>query len=139
MLFRSKSTTAFGTLLSAIGIPAVGLVANVLAASSIFGYSRELESEADNQGYPRVIAAGYDPRETPKVFAHLIAELKAADVKEPFFFSDHPKLQERYDNFVRLSEKTPPPEHMPPDQYVPEFAALRVVNQIGRASCRERV
>ena len=123
-----KSTTAFGTLLSAIGIPAVGLVANVLAASSIFGYSRELESEADNQGYPRVIAAGYDPRETPKIFAHLIAELKASDIKEPFFFSSHPKLQDRYDNFTRLSEKTPPPEHMPPDEYAPKFAALRVVN-----------
>jgi beta-barrel assembly-enhancing protease len=123
-----KSTSAFGTVLSMIGVPAVGLIANVLAASSILGFSRELESEADDQGYPRVVAAGYDPRETPKVFAHLIAELKASEIKEPFFFSTHPKLQERFENFTRLAEKTPVPAELRPDEYAARIAALRMVN-----------
>jgi predicted Zn-dependent protease len=123
-----KNTTAFGTLISMVGIPAVGVLANVLATSSILGYSRELESEADEQAYPRIVAAGYDPRETPKAFAHLITELKASGTNEPFFFSSHPKLQERHDNFARLAEKTPVPADPPPDSYVTRVAALRMLN-----------
>lgn len=123
-----KSTAAFGTVMSMIGVPVVGLVANILALSSIYGFSRELETEADNLGYQRVVAAGYDPRETPKTFAHLIAELKASDINEPFFFSSHPKLQERFDNFERLSRDAPASAEPRPDPYLPKMSEVRVKN-----------
>ena len=99
-----KSTTALGTVLAVVGVPAVGLAANLLVMSSVTGYSRTLEAEADELGYKRLVAAGYDPREAPKLFKLMMDEVKASGVDEPFFFSTHPALQDRYDNYLRLSK-----------------------------------
>ena len=95
-----KSATAFGLVVDMVGIPLVG---SVIALSSIFGYSRELESEADNVGFQRLVAAGYDTRQAPRTFEHLLEQVKTEDVKEPFFFATHPKLQDRVDSMRRLS------------------------------------
>jgi predicted Zn-dependent protease len=95
-----KSATAFSLVVDMIGIPLVG---PVIALSSIFGYSRELETEADNVGFQRLAAAGYDARQAPRTFEHLLEQVKTEDVKEPFFFATHPKLQDRVDNMRRLS------------------------------------
>lgn len=125
---NAKSSSAFGAVAGIVGVPLVGLAANVLAASSILGYSRELEAQADEHGYKRVVAAGYDPRETPKVFQLLMRDLEASGTKEPFFFSDHPKLQDRYDNYLRLSKETPVPKDLPPDRYSQTVGALRLAS-----------
>jgi len=97
-----KNASAFALGVAMLGIPIVG---DLLAMSSIYGFSREMESEADNVGYQRMVHADYDPRESVKVFEHLMAEVKALDVKEPFFFSSHPGLQERVDNYKKLIAK----------------------------------
>ena len=97
-----KNASAFAAVTGALGIPLLG---NVALYSSVFGYSRELEREADAIGYERLIKAGYDPRESYRSFEHLAAEAKALDHKEPFFFSSHPKLQERIDSFKELAQK----------------------------------
>lgn len=127
--FRSqqnvKSSTAFATVSRILGIPVIG---DILAMSSIFGYSREMETEADNDGYRRLAAAGYSVREAPKVFEHLVAELKASDIKEPYFFSSHPQLQERIDNFSRLSENAAAKNGVFRDEYVRRMGALRIAN-----------
>jgi predicted Zn-dependent protease len=60
------------------------------------------------QGFARLERAGYDVHESPKVFEHLIAEIKAEDIKEPYFFASHPKLVERVENMKRLSTGVPP-------------------------------
>jgi len=54
-------------------------------------------------GYQRLVKAGYDPREAHKIFQHLADEVKALDIEEPYFFSSHPRLVERIDEFKRLS------------------------------------
>jgi len=95
-----KGNAAFASVTAMLGIP---IFPQLLAISSIFGFSRELETEADNVGYQRLLEAGYDVRESPRVFEHLALEVKAEDVKEPFFFASHPRLQERIDNMSRLS------------------------------------
>jgi predicted Zn-dependent protease len=95
-----KNASAFAVVTALAGIPLLG---DVLALSSIYGYSQDLEREADNLGYERLLKAGYDPHEAPKTFEHLAAEVKALDVKEPFFFSSHPKLQERIESFRHLA------------------------------------
>ena len=96
---RVKNAAAFAMVVGMLGVPLVG---DIVALSSMFGYSREHEREADEIGYQRLIAAGYSPRETIRTFEHLQAEIKAADINEPFFFASHPKLQERIDNFSAL-------------------------------------
>lgn len=94
-----KNASAFAMGANLIGIPLVG---DLIAVSSIYGYSRDLEREADAGGYQRLVNEGYDVRESVRVFEYLRAEVKALDIDEPFFFSSHPQLQERIDSFNEL-------------------------------------
>lgn len=107
--FRSqqslKGNAAFASVTAMLGVP---IFPQLLAISSIFGFSREMETEADVVGYERLARAGYDVHESPKVFEHLAREVKAEGIDEPFFFASHPKLQERIENMKKLSAKAPP-------------------------------
>lgn len=137
---HGKSTAALGTVLAVVGTPVVGLAANVLVMSSVTGYSRELEAEADELGYKRLVAAGYDPREAPKLFKLMMDEVKASGADEPFFFSTHPALQDRYDNYLRLSKDAPAPKEPPPDYYLATFADLRLASleaEVSMARCKQ--
>ena len=84
-------------------VPLVGELSSALGElgtmASVSGYSKELETEADNIGFEWMVAAGYDPREAPKLFAHLMAEMEEENREEPFFFGSHPKLQDRQTNY----------------------------------------
>ena len=91
----SINAAAFGST----GIP----FSTLAASSSISGFSRDLERQADAQGYSRMVKAGYDPHEAYKVFQHLADEVKALNIKAPYFFSSHPQLSERIDEFKRLA------------------------------------
>jgi predicted Zn-dependent protease len=85
------------------GVPALGELSTALgelsAEAAISGHSRALETEADMVGIKLVVKAGYDPREAPKLFQHLKAEMEEEDQKEPFFFGTHPRLKERIENY----------------------------------------
>jgi beta-barrel assembly-enhancing protease len=98
-----KSSSAFATITAVIGVPIIGLIGNIIATSSIYGYSRELETEADNMGFNRLVKAGYDPNEAHKVFEHLAREVNLSEVQESFFYSTHPKLKDRVENFTKLA------------------------------------
>jgi predicted Zn-dependent protease len=67
--------------------------------AAVTGYSRYLETEADMVGLKLILKAGYDPREAPKLFEHLIGELDEEGIREPFFFGTHPKLRDRIENY----------------------------------------
>jgi predicted Zn-dependent protease len=82
-----------------VGIPALG---DLVALSSIYGYSRDLEREADAEGFRRLETAGYDVRQAPITFEHLLAEVEALEIDEPYFFSTHPALKERIESFGEL-------------------------------------
>lgn len=99
---RVRNAAAFRTVVAMLGVPLVG---DLLALSSMFGYSREHEREADAIGYQRLVAAGYSARESIRTFEHLQEEIKAGDIKEPFFFASHPKLQERIESFEELVQR----------------------------------
>jgi predicted Zn-dependent protease len=110
--FRSiKNKTA---ILATIQVSAGGLgggigdLVNVLGSlgtmAAVTGYSRELETEADTVGIDLMVAAGYDPREAPKLFIHIKRELEEEDIREPFFFGTHPRLQNRIDNYESFLE-----------------------------------
>jgi predicted Zn-dependent protease len=63
--------------------------------AAVTGYSRDLEVEADTEGLALAAAGGWDVREAPRTFQHLAAWVKAEGLEEPFFFSTHPRLEER--------------------------------------------
>lgn len=96
---RVRNAAAFALVVGMLGVPLVG---DLVALSSMFGYSREHEREADSVGFRRLVAAGYSVHESIRTFEHLQEEIKAADIKEPFFFASHPRLQERIDSFRDL-------------------------------------
>jgi predicted Zn-dependent protease len=107
--FRSvKNTTAVLATIQMASVPfgAYGNLANVLgsigAMAAVTGYSRELETEADNSGLELLVNAGYDPKEAPRLFMHLKQDVEQQEIKEPFFFGSHPRLQERIDNYNQL-------------------------------------
>jgi predicted Zn-dependent protease len=73
------------------------------ALTSARGYSRELETEADEQGLKLAALANYDPEEGMRLYKHLL------DNREPQktdpFYSTHLPLEERIENLNRLLPK----------------------------------
>src|SRR5256885_2672243 len=80
----------------------LGIGLQLAAIAAINGYGRDLEREADQGGMEKLVRAGYDPKEAPKVFQLLQAESKDRGSLETFFFGSHPKLQERIDTTTEL-------------------------------------
>ena len=72
----------------------LGLGLKLAAQAAIQGYGRDLEREADTGGLQQLVAAGYDPREAPKVFALLGREARERGASETFFFGNPRRLDE---------------------------------------------
>ncbi|CAB1063116.1 hypothetical protein D1BOALGB6SA_7899 [Olavius sp. associated proteobacterium Delta 1] len=83
-------------------ISAVQKVARLLGAigsmAAVSGYTRELESEADQVGLDLMTKANYDSTEALRLFEHLKQEIEAEGIEEPFFFGTHPNVQQRIEN-----------------------------------------
>jgi predicted Zn-dependent protease len=99
--FKQRVSAKNSAAFAVSGIP----FANLAAASSISGFSRDLERDADANGYVRLVKSGYNPRESHKIFQYLADEVEALGVEEPYFFSSHPQLVDRINEFKRLSAK----------------------------------
>lgn len=103
-----QNKAAFATTLGVVAAPfgLIGAVVNLLGTvgtiASVYGYSQEQEAEADRVGLGLVVAAGYDPREAPKVFEHLKRWVEDEKKPEPFVFGTHPKLEERLESYATL-------------------------------------
>ncbi len=74
----------------------LGLTLAFVAA--VNGYGRALEDEADQGGFAKLAAAGYDPAEAPKVYQALMEGRGESGKLETFFFGSHPRLAARIDN-----------------------------------------
>lgn len=75
---------------------AIDLIANIspfMLVLSIFGYSRELEKEADLEGLKNLSAAGYAPDQMVGVFKLLQKDIEGEQLGS--FYNDHPKLRDR--------------------------------------------
>lgn len=82
------------------GIPLSG---ELIAVSAISGYSQSMESEADQLGFERLIATGYDPSQAQVTFEYLLEEVETLEIDQPYFFSSHPRLEERIESFKQLT------------------------------------
>lgn len=74
-------------------ISIVTAVAPFIIIATIFGYSRDLEREADLKGIDMMISAEYAPEEMVKVMKLLDQDIEGENVR--LFYNDHPALQER--------------------------------------------
>ncbi|MBI4161091.1 MAG: tetratricopeptide repeat protein [Acidobacteria bacterium] len=78
-----------------LGDVLLGLGLSLAILAAVNGYGRDLEREADNGGFTKMSAAGYDPREAPRVYRALQEEHGDPGRAETFFFGSHPRLGER--------------------------------------------
>jgi predicted Zn-dependent protease len=87
----------FSMAMGVTGIPVASEAAQIAVIGGMFGFSRDNEREADSIGIQLLANAGYDPREAPKVWANLIAEMKSDEDYEDrsVFFATHPQSDER--------------------------------------------
>jgi beta-barrel assembly-enhancing protease len=96
---NAKTIAAAGLILSAGIVSLIGfdpLIGQAAAVSSMAGYSRAKEREADEIGTERMVAAGYDPLAAATFFDRARRESKARDQKEGFYpFVSHPRFEER--------------------------------------------
>ena len=75
---------------------AIDVIANVsplILGLSVFGYSRELEKEADLEGLKSLTGGGYAPQEMVNTFKLLQKDIEGEQLNS--FYSDHPKLEDR--------------------------------------------
>jgi predicted Zn-dependent protease len=63
--------------------------------AAINGHGRSQESEADELGLDYLVKAGYDPREAGKTFEQLLKEHEDPSKVEAFFYSNHPRNEQR--------------------------------------------
>src|SRR5712691_402139 len=85
----------------------LGLGLQLAFIAAVNGYGRDLEREADREGLERMMAAGYDPREAPRVFELLKNDHGDGRRLENFFFGNHPRLDERITNTRGLLKTLP--------------------------------
>jgi beta-barrel assembly-enhancing protease len=106
---RANMAMVFSIAAAAAGVGLVGDLVYLGTIASVFGFSREQESEADLLGHDRAVAAGYDPRAGVTLWTNLMAETQASDnpdtrreATRPSAFNSHPLSEDRLE---ALSER----------------------------------
>jgi predicted Zn-dependent protease len=74
-------------------IMVVTTVAPFIMVATMYGYSRELEREADLKGIDMMITAEYAPEEMIQVMKLLDKDIEGENIR--LFYNDHPSLDER--------------------------------------------
>jgi predicted Zn-dependent protease len=70
--------------------------------TSVSGYEKDLEREADREGIRKLAAAGYDTAEGITVFERLLVAAKDEGGQEQPYFASHPRLEERLASYREL-------------------------------------
>ncbi len=101
----------------------LGLGLQLAALAAINGYGRDIERQADEEGLARMVKAGYDPKQAPRVYQLLKKDGGDPSRLENFFFGNHPRLDERIETTGALLASRYTAEAQAPDRIVdtPEF------------------
>lgn len=125
---ESKSVARMGSALTlglATTLPGLGALVN---HSTMSGFSRDFEREADHTGFERLMAAGYEPKAAAPVFQRMAREVVDRKIKQaPYVFADHPKLLDRARNFADFAAGSPAGE-LRLDEFVAATQAARVAS-----------
>ena len=78
-------------------IDIIAAVSPLILVTTMFGYSRDLEKEADLKGVDVMTIAEYPPEEMIKALTLLSNDIEGEQLK--FFYNDHPQLKDRI-NYV---------------------------------------
>lgn len=88
----------------------LGLGLKLAALGAINGYGRDLERDADVAGMVLLVKAGYDPKESMRLFRTLRDGARARGPLETFFYGTPARLNERFETAQQLVRKRYPEE-----------------------------
>ena len=89
-------------------VSAMGNLLPMLVVSTIYGYSRELEHEADVYAVNTLYLQGYNLHEFSRGFVLLRRGPEVDLSKEPVFWASHPKLDERVQYVENMASQLQP-------------------------------
>ena len=103
-------------------VSAVSQMIPMILVGTIYGYSRELEKEADLRAVAAMFEADYSAEEFPNALKALKNqyEVDLTEGKQRVFYSDHPRLSERIAYVSELVNETRPKTRHPmvePERY----------------------
>jgi predicted Zn-dependent protease len=84
--------------LDVLGHLMIGLGLQLAFIAAVNGYGRDLEREADEGGFAKMTASGYDIDEAPAIYQALLDDQGESGDMEVFFFGSHPKLASRIES-----------------------------------------
>jgi len=83
-------------------------VSSLLLVESVYGYSRELESQADQDGLAAMTVAGYNPHAMAAAFELLDQDRTLEYEPQPAFYHDHPQLTKRREEALAFADAHTP-------------------------------
>jgi len=79
-------------------------ISMLLLVESVYGYSREMESQADHDGLAAMTVAGYDPHAMAAAFELLDQDRTLEYEPRPTFYHDHPNLTKRREEALAFAD-----------------------------------
>ena len=83
-------------------------ISTLLLVESVYGYSRELESQADRDGLAAMTVAGYNPHAMAVAFELLDQDRTLEYEPRPTFYHDHPDLIKRREEALAFANANTP-------------------------------
>lgn len=107
-LILTAASAAYYTGAGPLVAQAMANLLPVIVSATVFGYSRELEHEADICGVEALQQHGYDLREFSRGFELLRKGPEVDLSRAPVFWSSHPKLTDRVGYVTTMAEQLQP-------------------------------
>jgi predicted Zn-dependent protease len=84
-----------------------------IVIATIYGYSREMERQADSDGLTAMVASSYDPAAMARSFELMDANSRLEFEPIQGFYQDHPKLSERRASALEFASTHPVAKPLP--------------------------
>lgn len=92
--FRSRKKKTIASMVLG-GLGGWGSIIATGLYTSVYGFTRDLEQEADNKAVPILAGSRYDPHAMPEIFEILSTDYEGLNPRIPTIWSTHPQLEER--------------------------------------------
>ena len=93
--FRSTNRKIVASMVLTGVFGGLGSVISTGLAASMYGFSRELEQEADDHAVPMLLASPYDAQALPEIYGILARDYDGITPRMPTIWSTHPQLEAR--------------------------------------------
>jgi len=107
-IIAAAANLAPGGAVYGLAAAAAAEVSSLIVVETVYGYSRDLERQADRDGLIAMTAARYDPHAMAVAFELLDQDRTLEYEPTPTFYHDHPKLVERRSDALAFADANTP-------------------------------